>query len=630
MMFRLARWGAAAGLAVLVLGAGFPAHSVAGRAALAAGLLAALFGAVSAAKTLPAVAFVLPVASGVAVFCGGAIGAPWPALVLCWFVLGWSVVRLPSPRVPARSHPLDSILLALGVLWLFSSLAAALSARTWWATVRGLAGRIVNVQGMNDFEALRENALSLAAVGGALLLYGLVRALDREARRRAAAGFVAGVSVSALAAVLQSTGLLPALRAPYWRLVGRFSGLAADPNVLGVLCGLALGPALFAVVRSRQRVAAALAAAASAAGLAASGSRSGFLVGGAVLVALASGAGGRAKSVRLRWAVITTAVALTVAVALAARGRGNLAARLAESFDSDVPLAARASSRPFLWRVAIEAFEDHPLAGLGWNAYSWQLPNYAARLGRPIQGYDNPGSFYLQALCETGIPGFVLVLCLAGVLFATALHALRTDAAPREMAAGAAAALIGFLAALAVGSHLMAAEVAAGFFLWTAVVVPDAGGKPALGVSAGLAAVVAVGIIASALSALASRRSASAFRYAPAIGLYGAEMSPSGPFRWMRGRAALRLPPATARRLTLVFADPALEREALRVEAGEKVAFERFLFRGRPLTLTLEAPQREPGIFLFINSASFRPSALGRSDDSRQLALQVYGLPSAW
>jgi O-antigen ligase len=630
MTLRLGRWAAAACLAVLVLGFGFPSHSAEGRAALATALVAAVAGAASPAGVLPVVLFALASVSGVALALGSAAGTPWPSLLLCWFVVGWSLVRMRSPSVPRQRHLLDSVLLGLGVLWLFSSVAAVLSARTWWAAVRDLAGRVVNVQGMSDLQVLRETGLSLAAVGGALLLYTLVRSLDAEAKRRAVGGLVAGVAVSALAAVLQSIGLLPALRAPYWRTVGRYQGLAADPNALGVLCGLALGPALFALVRSRSRLVPALAAGAAVAGLAASGSRSGFLIAAAILIALPVGAAGRARSGRLRWAAAVAAVVLIIAAALLARGRGNLAARLIESFDSDVPFAARASSRPLLWRVAIDAFEDHPLAGLGWNAYSWQLPNYAARLGSPIRGYDNPGSFYLQALCETGVPGALLVICLAAALVVAAIQTLRAHAARSEVAAGSAAALLGFLAALAVGSHLMAAEVAAAFFVLTAVVAPEVAGRPAPGISAGLAGLVGLGLVASILSPLSTRDSSAAFRYAPTIGFHGVERSSEGPFRWMRERAALRLPAGARQHLTLVFADPVKPRETLRIEANGRIAFARPLLRGRFLRLTLEAPLGKEAIFLFVNSASFQPSAIGRSRDDRQLALQVYGLPAAW
>src|SRR5262249_34556593 len=128
----------------------------------------------------------------------------------------------------------------------------------------------------------------------------------------------------------------------------------------------------------------------------------------------------------------------------------------------------RVSARPLLWSCAFTLFSESPIAGVGLGAFSWRLPDALAARGATLPARDNPGSAYVQALAETGLPRLLLTLLFAGALaraWAARLAAL--ERAPA--AAGAGAAALAFLLALAFGSHWFAPDVCLLFFLFASL-----------------------------------------------------------------------------------------------------------------------------------------------------------------
>lgn len=629
-MRRAAAWLGWTALAAAVLAAGFTGAP--GGLALAAAAGAAAAGWLSAGRLLPAILFGVAVTGGLPFGAGPPGSYPWPLLLVLGFAAGEAFARLTATQPLRIAEPVaeDRVLRALAALWSLSALVAAASAQTLWALARGLTGRVVNIFGMTDIGVRRDTVLSLAAVLSGVAVFALVRRAEATVRRRAVTALLAGASLSGLVAALQSLGLFPAPRRAFWITVGRFQGLSSDPNALGVLLGLALLPAAAGLLQAsgRARVLWAISTAALIGGLAASGSRSGFIVAvaGALLLPLAS-----SPAVRRRVLPAVAAVALAVAVWLAlpgAGGSGSLGRRILGSFDPQSSLAGRASSRPLLWRAALKAWAGSPIGGIGWNAYSWHLPNIARQMHEYLTVTDNPGNFYLQALCETGVAGALLVLGFLGLAAAAAIRASRTAS---EDGAGIrnsaiAASVLGFAAALAVGSHLLAAEVSAAFFAFAGGLVSDVGGSPVRPrrVAAIAGVLAAAAVLASLPVALSTRGADAAFRFSPRVGLYEPEPSPEGMFRWMGRRAAWKLFPGERRRLRLVYQSPGEEPERFRILSDGRVLYDRRMAPRRPAEVDLQAPPHRAAIFEFVNSSSFRPPA-----DPRVLAMQVFELGAA-
>jgi hypothetical protein len=129
-------------------------------------------------------------------------------------------------------------------------------------------------------------------------------------------------------------------------------------------------------------------------------------------------------------AVVVVIAAAPYALALASGGDGSSGAFGASSSRlSDV-----GSHRSAYWRVAVQTWADHPLAGAGAGSFGTE---WLAR--RHIdERVEDAHSLYLQTPAELGLVGLALLLALLGGVVAAARAAVRAD---RVLAAGPAAAL---------------------------------------------------------------------------------------------------------------------------------------------------------------------------------------------
>lgn len=66
------------------------------------------------------------------------------------------------------------------------------------------------------------------------------------------------------------------------------------------------------------------------------------------------------------------------------------------------------TGRTTLYQVAIDAFLEHPILGIGWDQYHTLIPPYY--LTNPVVKIEDTHCIYLQFLCETGIVGTILIL----------------------------------------------------------------------------------------------------------------------------------------------------------------------------------------------------------------------------
>ncbi len=606
----------------------------------------ALVAALSPSRGIALFVFLFPCAGLLALLAGGRDPLAWPGVMLGGLATGWFfrfLYDFESAPQPSRS---DRVLRTLLAVWAMATVLAFARAVTLWALMRRLFGRAVNGEGLSDAIALRETLFSFAALGGGVVLYFLLRRSGEAARRSVLGAALAGVAVSAAAAVLQWAGVLSPEARPYWRLTGRLGGGSVDPNSLGLLCALlfvvALARALASGapgrVRVRGRATALAALLLLGAGIGLSGSRSAVLMAGFEVVLLL---GARIFPARLRLAALGAAV-LVAAVAFAASrsaGHGSAGFRITETFDPSLPLEYRASARPVLWRAAIHLFLRNPIVGAGMGAFDWRLPDLLAEEGRVLGVRDNPGSGYVQALAETGAIGFAVTLAAAISLAIQGWRRARDEAADPSDAAGGIA-VVAFLAVLVVGSHWLAPDVALLFFLLAAssagpsmresvVAAPGVregvsldGTTPRrpnrrLWIVAALCAAYAAG---AGIAILETADPEETFRYASAIGFHDREMGPGGPFRWTRRRFALWIQPGETVRLGLANFGPVGRPVAIEARSGGTGVFRRTLLPGEATAVRLSGG-RVAAPVVFVLDRSFVPQRLGVSADRRELGL---------
>ncbi len=582
---------------VVLLFLGFPAGAPDRLPVLVVAVVLALVSAGRGDRGLTAFAFLFPCTGLLVRLFGGSDPIAWPVLLFAGLAAGWTFRFIYDFESSSEPSPVDGPLAGLSIVWLLGSALALARARTLWAVEHGLAGRAVNVAGLADSVAIRETAFALASVGAGAALFFLPAA-----------------------SVLQRFGILPPEASPFWRMSGRLSGGAADPNSLGLLCALALVFGVVAYGRSRERRAfLGVLLAVFLVGLFLSGSRSGFLL---VLLAAASVLLGRRLPAGFRLAVVTAAVtiALVAGLLISRAAPGTLGQRLAQTFDSSVPAEQRASARPLLWSCAGRLFLESPLAGVGLGAFSWRLPDALAQGGESLPTRDNPGSAYVQALAETGLPGLLLTLLFAGRLARVAVRRISGWNADL-VGAGAAAAVLAFLLALVFGSHWFAPDVCLLFFLFTAVVVEADAQAETRGARLLRRAAIATSAAAVVISTLSTARPEETFRYDSRIGFYEREVGAAGAFRWTRKRFALRLGPGEKRRLTLAEYAPEASPVDIEATVDGGLVFEHRLVPGQAVALRLSAPADRARIVLFRVSRSFVPKRLGLSDDRRELGL---------
>ncbi len=588
---------------------------------LAVGL--ALVAAWKPQRAILAFAFLFPCAGLLARLCGGIDPLAWPALLLGGLAAGWSFRFIYDFESASEPSPLDRPLRALVLVWVLATAVAAARAWTLWAALRGLRGRAVNTEGLLEDAALRESFVAFSALAAGAALFFLLRREDPAARNRALRAASLGVVLSAVAACLQKAGWLPQETSAYWRMTGRLSGGASDPNSLGLLCALALVPILAVALAAngggRNRSASTVAALVLAAGLLLSGSRSGLLLvlGGFALWLLF----GRIPSrTRLAGVAVFGLSVLLLALFLLAGSGGSLGGRISQSFDPNLPVEYRVSARPALWRAAWNLFLRHPLEGAGMGAFSWNLPDLTAGQSR-LAIHDNPGSAYVQALAETGLAGgFLTALFVVSLGVAGLKRAREANGLP----AGAGAAAVAFLAVLAVGSHWFAPDISLFSFLLAAVVAGPASGGSWSGRSAiakGNFVTALVYALAAAAAIAGTARAEETFRYAPRIGFHDKEMGPGGPFRWTRRKFALRVGPGGTSRIILAHYSPSREPVDLDAKVSGQMVFRKTLKAGEAIRLRLNGSPAGPRVFLFAVSRAFVPKRLGLSQDRRELGL---------
>ncbi len=626
-----------------VFSVGFPPASRDRLPVFVASLGLALLSAWSPNRGLVAFAFLFPLAGAADRALGGADAVAWPILLFAGFAGGWAFRFLYDfENVPDPSR-IDGALRAVLGIWLAAALLAFVRARTLWALTRGLGMRAVNVEGLPDADAVRDSLLTFAALAVGAGFFFILRRSGAAVRARALSTALLGCAVSGALAALEKLGLAPGEVNAFWKLTGRLSGGAIDPNALGMICALGLAVAASALAGSHNRggrwivIAVALSA-----GLALSGSRSAVLLLAAALVFLLAAPGLPARR-RIALAVAGLAILIIVGGLVARTTRGSVASRIALFFDPTVSTESRVSTRTVLWQSAWRLFEKNPFAGAGLGAFPWQLPNLLAEERRTLPLRDNPGNAYLQSLAETGILGFALMMLLVVALAREGLAALGwvpgsgfrvpggappgTRNSELGTLPGIGAAILGFLVALFFGSHWLAPDVSLFFFLLAAVAARprERAASPVVVRARRLA--VAGYAAAAVVAAFSTVSSDEAFRYRPAIGFHARENGNGGPFYWTRRRFAIRVEPGRSMRLGLAHFTPEGQPVELVAVSDGREVLRRSLAPGEGRMLLLAAGGTRPRVIEFALSRAFVPRRLGLSSDRRELGLMSFFPP---
>lgn len=294
--------------------------------------------------------------------------------------------------------------------------------------------------------------------------------------QRVAQAAGAGAAIASAYALLQIAHLDPLT----WQRQSAFGGLirpgstVGHANTLSAYLVMCLPLTLWLAARARSRAATVAWLAIAAVSLfivVASLSRGAWLGGAAAAFAallLALGSGLRPKRAWVLIAIATVAVILLVP--LVTPLRAPLLARMQQLTDIS---AATSRTRVELWRAGVRMFQDHPLLGVGPDAYLAAFPRYRTTTVTRIEWGGTPAKAHndaVQILATQGLLGALAALAIV-VFCARALWRIARRASPdaQEVGIAVGAALAGYVAANLVGFGTVATgALAAALSGWAA------------------------------------------------------------------------------------------------------------------------------------------------------------------
>jgi len=255
--------------------------------------------------------------------------------------------------------------------------------------------------------------------------------------------FVLALSAAVVGAiaVVGAGGAAPDLQGVGDTATGRAEGSFGHPNTLATFEALALpgalalglaGPALL-------RPAALVSFALIFAGLVLSLSRGGLLaVAGALLVMLA-------WSPFRRTVLVGGLVVLALALAGASPlGDTQQAQVLSQRLSSVTYSAGGVDPRFRLWEVTPQIIADHPLVGVGLNAFPEVAPRYGLFLGNSAT-YEHAHNIVLTIAAELGLFGLLPLLWLGAALLLVLVRGYRVSPADRGLVLAVAAAFVALI-----------------------------------------------------------------------------------------------------------------------------------------------------------------------------------------
>jgi O-antigen ligase len=343
--------------------------------------------------------------------------------------------------------PFDSVLIMgeiegihIHVLWLAAAAACAMLLLTgltnrgfirpprpalWWALF--VLWAVLTSAWASSFETARFRWPVMALM---LVLYVVAVSFDateQELARVALLAILGGCVVSSIALYDYLQGryyvfktVEEALASPLVepRASLMLGGEATNPNTLAASLVLPLSLALGVLLSSRNWFSRLLSATATA------------LIGACIFATLSRGAMVAVCVVftiyiwrsRANWRVLLCLIIpiAVVCVTLATKPEA-ITARF------EVTLEDRGAGRLDVWNGAIEAFEDHPVAGVGLDGFPDAVDRYRYVYSRLFTGAKESHNIYVGIAVELGVIGLALLLCMAGDHLLAVARVFRSD-----------------------------------------------------------------------------------------------------------------------------------------------------------------------------------------------------------
>jgi O-antigen ligase len=298
-----------------------------------------------------------------------------------------------------------------------------------------------------------------------VLVFFVAHALGTNSRERhrVITTLVLGVTIVSV------TGLIDFFfgQMPYGSIAHRATGLARNPNALGILAAafspIALNRVFELENRKRERLAYAMVYFVITLGLVLSQSRKAWL---AAVICHVIWLAYRNKAL-----ILPTVAVLAVTLTL---GYGLLPSIIRDRIDATFTpgktiyqagiartLDPSSGSRIVFYTVGFEMFKDSPIVGHGFYSFPLLGPKYSAKYG--YLGSEDPHSLLLKVLVESGLIGLILLSWMVTVVFSVGLRAARMGSPERELGI----CFVGCCAALAVANLLgtaMSVHLIAVFF----------------------------------------------------------------------------------------------------------------------------------------------------------------------
>jgi len=226
-------------------------------------------------------------------------------------------------------------------------------------------------------------------------------------------GYLAGC-VATAAGAWSSFSLGQTYSGEMWEGEARYAAAGYDPNDMAITLALGVPIAVYLALASRRRWSPILLAYPPLAGsaIALAGSRGGTITAGFALVAL------------VPWLARRSRAMLVATLTLAAVGLVFVATQVpADSWRRIFTIREQLTTgsvgdRGQLWRIGLDIFADHPLAGVGAGGYGWAA---APRVGILTVAHNTP----LEVAVDFGAVGLVLFLAAVALVAYGAVRAAR-------------------------------------------------------------------------------------------------------------------------------------------------------------------------------------------------------------
>lgn len=405
-----------------------------------------------------------------------------------------------------------------------------------------------------------------------------------------ARGLIVGGSLCAVCALVEwfAPQTFEMVRPPqlFWKGIDRMSGLATDPNALGVFVG-ALIPIAYAQFKGRSWPVIALL---SVGGIY-SGSRSFFLLPVVTAGYVVWRRKGLGFAILLVGTIATFCLILIASSSLLPHPPSGLL-RLRESLDP-TRIAATFESRTIFTRLCLEAFWMSPLVGVGLGQFDeYVVPlSHSLNLGTGLWR-DGATSVYLEILCELGVVGVLMFLTVA-------LSVRRAEGADVWYRGLGVAVLV----VLAVVPHTNFPEgVSLAGLLLAQTVTPRFQSCRRLHLATAAASLLVP------------------FLYAPnaTYGFYPWEQNERGYIRWTAAESAGVFSCNDAPELSLLNASPVAQDIEVRTASGSQL---QTLQQGESLSIPLPCKEQRASYLLNV-SPGFTPSKYGFRGDDRLLGVR--------